>query len=135
MRGRRAILVIANPALPPYTLHDGPIAGRAIAIAAYQLEVLEPEPVTILLEPDLAARFAFVAVAVAPPGGAEKHFSLAAGEPRVWRCFRASVFEPLRWRYRIDYVAYSPNGTTLPLQSTTWADAEGSELLVRPPAP
>ena len=91
--------------------------------------------VTILLEPDVAARFAFVAVAVAPPGGAEKYFSLTPGEPRVWRCFRTSVFEPLRWRYRIDYVAYGPNSTTLPLQSTAWADAEAGELLVRPPAP
>jgi hypothetical protein len=118
---------------PPVTLFDGPVAEHEIRIAAYQLEVLDPDRVTIVLAPEAAEQLAFAAVAVAPLAGDSKYYTLAPDTSKVWNFYRSSVFEPIRFRYRIDYVAYDEAHHTLPLASTDWQIAEGPALTVRPP--
>ncbi|HSF43246.1 MAG TPA: hypothetical protein VLT87_25825 [Thermoanaerobaculia bacterium] len=119
--------------LPPCLLREGPLAGRELKVSAYQLEVLEPDRITIELDPEAAPRFAYVAVTVAPLGGEPRMHTLNPGEPWVWSFFRSSVFDPIRFRYRLDYVAFGADHATRPLASTDWSVAEGSALLVRPP--
>lgn len=119
--------------LPPFLLREGPLAGREVRIAAYQLEVLEPDRITLRLDPEAAPRFAYVAVTVAPLAGEPRMYTLPPSETRVWSLFRSSVFDPIRFRYRIDYAALGDDGRPRPLATTDWTVTEGTELLVRPP--
>ncbi len=122
---------------PPYTLFDGPLPSREVKIAAYQLEVLEPDRITISLDPETAPHFAYVAVSLAPITAAEtdegKLYTLSPDKPRTWTIFRNSVFDSIRFRYRITYVAFDDSRHTLPMTSTIWSVAEGTLLTVRPP--
>lgn len=118
--------------LPPYRVYSGRVLNRQIRVAAYQLEVLDPDPVTIQLDPTVAARFALVNVTVASLDGAERTYGLTAEQPVVWYCFRESVFAPLCYRYRLAYVALDEQGQTLPLVTTAWTTTQASSLVIRP---
>ena len=133
LRGRATALAQADPATA-CVVRDGTILGRRVRITADELEVLEPDRVSIELDPEVTEFFALVLVHIAPLDGDEKYFSLTPGEQKLWNLFRGSVFEPVRFRYRLDYVAYDSEGHTLPLATTDWTIAEGTSLLVRPPA-
>jgi hypothetical protein len=122
-----------DPAMPTHRLRDGPVADRQVRITAAELEVLAPETVTISLHPEWVGRFGYVGVALQPPAGTERYRTLAFDEPVTVPMFRASVFEPLRYRYRVDYVALDAGGDPLPLTSTDWRDAEGTALVLDPP--
>lgn len=120
----------------PLALFAGPLADRALRLAAWQLEVLAPERVAIVLPAETAARFPYVAVTVSAGEGApEAVHTLDAGTPWTWSFFRASVFAPVRFRYRLDYVALDGDGRPLPIARTAWTDAAGTALTVAPPIP
>lgn len=122
----------------PLELFSGAVLNRAVKVAAYQLEVFEPDRVSVSLDSELAASFAYVAVTIRASGAREmnegKFLPLDAGQPRVWSRFRSSIFEPPRFEYCIHYVAMDSSGKTLPMASTDWISGEGSSLIVRPPA-
>lgn len=121
----------------PYVLLDSDVENREVRIAAYQLEMLRPDRITITLDVDSAPHFAYVGVYMAPitvPDSDEgKLYSLTGEEVRTWPLFRESVFDPIRFKYRITYVAYDKDGKTLPITTTGWMTADSSTLVVRPP--
>jgi hypothetical protein len=132
----RALVVACAPgtsALPPYTVRDGPLVGRQVKIAAHELEVLGPDLVTVTLAEASVPLFAYVGVAVVSPSGRERYQTLEPGRPWLLPVLRASVYEPVRFSYRIDYVAFDADGAPRPLASTGWLSAEGTSLVVRPP--
>lgn len=104
-------------------LHDGALVGREVAIYAYQLEVLEPDEVTVTLDTEASERYPFVAFEIT----AEEHASagtlrtLRPGQSCTWRILRRSIFEPLSYRYRLHVVARNEDGDTLPMVVTEWA--------------
>ena len=120
-----------------YSLLNGPLIDRRVEIYAYQMEPQEPDYVTLLLDAETASHFAYVGVSLAPTTAPEsdegKLYTLHPDEPRKWPFFRPSVFAPLRFRYRITYVAYDASGNTLPMTATDWSVMEGTLLNVRPP--
>lgn len=122
-----------NPEPQPYTLPQNRVANRQVRIAAYQLEVLDPDRIILQLDPILVSRFALVQVTVAPLSGEGHTYRLEADHPVVWNFFRSSVFEELSYRYRLDYVAIDAQGHTLPMASTDWATAQGTTLVIQPP--
>ncbi len=121
---------------PAYNLVDGEIGDRILKIAAYQLEVLDPDVITLTLDPEVAPHFAYVAVSITKPTATDsgKRRELKLNQPQVYKLLgRSSVFEPVRFRYQIHYVAYNSEDNTLPIVSTDWAIAEGTTLMIRPP--
>jgi hypothetical protein len=50
----------------------------------------------------------------------------------VWNFFRNSVFEAVRYRYQLEYVAVDANGQTLPAVTTDWIETGETALTVRP---
>lgn len=122
-----------DPALAAHRLRDGPVVDRQVMITAAEVEVLAPEAVTISLHPGWAGRFGYAGVLLRSPDGTERYRTLELGQPATVHLFRASVFEPLRYHFRVDYVAFDADGGPLPLASTGWRDAEGPALVVDPP--
>ncbi len=122
----------------PYTLQDGLVPDHELRIPAAQLDVVAPNQIALSLAPTAAAVFPFVAVALVPLSAAATDegtlFTLTAGETRVWSLWRQSVFEPIRFRYRVSYVARDRAGQTLPLVTTDWLIGDGSTLIVDPAA-
>lgn len=120
---------------PPLALAERPLSDRVARVAAAELEVIEPDTVTISVAADCPP-CAYLGVELASadgPAPAEgKRLTLEPGVPRTWRVFRASVFAPPRFRYRLHYVALDAEGRTLPLASTEWREGEGQALVVRP---
>ena len=131
----------ANPpdgvTLPPFALVDSDVENREVKVAAYQLEMLQPDRITISLDSEIAPKFAYVGVYMAPTTAPDsddgKLYSLAVEETRTWPLFRSSVFDPIRFKYRITYVAYGNDGKPLPISTTDWTIADGLSLVVRPP--
>lgn len=131
---------IAHPlkgvSAPAYCLMDGEISDRLLKIAAYQLEVLDPDVITLTLDPEVAPHVAYVAVSVTKPTATDigKRRELKPNQPQVFKLLgRDSVFEPIRFRYQIHYVTYDSEGNTRPIVSTDWAIAEGNSLMIRLP--
>ncbi|MEM8806322.1 MAG: hypothetical protein AAGF01_09885 [Cyanobacteria bacterium P01_G01_bin.38] len=119
-----------------YIVMAGDVLNREVHIAAYQLEVLAPDYIT-LQSAAPADQFAFVAVAVAPlsaPAEDEgRLYSLPPGESRRWPLFRTHVFEALQFRYQIHYVAYDAAGQSQPMATTEWVMSTETSLWVSPP--
>lgn len=115
--------------------HD--VVNRAVHVAAYQLEALGPDYVSVqsLMR---AEQFAYVAVAIAPadaPTDAEGTlYSLPLDSHEMRRCpiFRSSVFDPPWYRYQIHYVAYDDAGETLPIATTNWQTEIAAALVIAP---
>jgi hypothetical protein len=123
---------LADPQAPPYVLRCDRVVERRIRIAGYQLEVLDPQRIEIELDPQTHGRFALIQVTLASPSGDEQTFTLKPGQPVAWSFFPSSVFAPLTYRYRLDYVAIDGQGQTLPMTSADWTVAQDSHLVVRP---
>jgi hypothetical protein len=109
-------------------LRSGPVIDRLVRIAASDLEVLDPDRITIQLDDDAAQVFAHVEIDLASASGQERSYVLHAGQPVVWNVFRNSIFEAVQYRYRLRTVSLTPDGTTLPEKSTDWIT--GQELTV-----
>jgi hypothetical protein len=95
---------IAHPlkgvSAPAYCLMDGEISDRLLKIAAYQLEVLDPDVITLTLDPEVAPHVAYVAVSVTKPTATDigKRRELKPNQPQVFKLLgRDSVFEPIRF--------------------------------------
>ena len=69
-------------------------------------------------------------MAVAPLAGEGRLTALAPDAPKVWNFYRSSVFEPIRFRYRIDYVAYDAGASYAAAGLTDWQIAEGPALTI-----
>lgn len=119
--------------LPTVNLQQGILVNRRVHIAAFQMEVLDPDRITLTLDPTIANRFALVAITVAPLTGEGRKFTLLANQPVTWSHFRESIFSPLRYRYCLDYVSIDQQGNTTPIASTEWMEADELCLQVRPP--
>lgn len=121
---------------PAHSLMDGEISDRSLKIAAYQLEVLDPDVITLTLDPEVAPHVAYVAVSVTKPTATDigKRHELKPNQPQTFKLLgRNSVFDSIQFRYQIHYVCYDSEGNTLPIVSTDWAIAEGTTLIIRPP--
>jgi hypothetical protein len=117
-----------------YTVCCGHVVDRDVRVAEYQLEVLNPDVVSVQLDPQIAGRFALVQVTVAPFSGDGRTYTLRPGEPVIWNLFRNNVFETLRYRYRLDYMALDAEGRSLPMVGTDWtAVQDTTTLIIRPP--
>jgi hypothetical protein len=123
---------LADPQTPPHVLRCDQVVERRVRIAGYQLEVLDPERITIELDPQVSGRFAMVQVTLASSSADEQTFDLKAGQPVTWSFFRNSVFEPVLYRYRLAYVPMDKQGRTLPMISADWSQARESHLVLRP---
>ncbi len=123
---------IGAPDLPPYPLYVGCLNNRHLRIAAYQLEVLDPDLITIRLEPSVAAHFAWIRITFAAPNQTERAYILQPNQPIVWNFFRNSVFDPIAYRYRLDTIALDEQGHTLPMHSSDWISCQDRMLLVSP---
>jgi len=122
-----------DPEPQPYTVRDGPVVDRRVSLGAWEIEALEPDSVTIRLDPQVANRYALITVTVAPLDAEGRTFNLGADAVVARMFFRSSVFSPLRYRYSLSYVAIDPRAQTRPLASTGWIVAEAPDLTVRPP--
>jgi hypothetical protein len=127
------LTVTARQGTATCVLHEGP-ADAVLTIRAEMLEVLAPDAVTIVLDPDCIARTAFAAITLSDPSGRKRSFTLDADEGVVWPCWRASVFEPVSFRYQLQYVARRSDGSTAPLAIGAWQDGQGTRLAVAPPS-
>ena len=123
---------LADPQLPPHVLRCDKVVNRLVRIAGYQLEVLDPEIISIELETQVSGQFALVQVTLLSPSGGQQTFGLKPGQPVIWSFFRNSVFEPVVYRYRLDFVPLDEHGQTLPMVSGDWMEACQSRLIVRP---
>ena len=123
---------LADPQLPPHVLRCDQVAERRVRIAGYQLEVLDPERITIELDPHVGSQFALVQVTLASPSGDQRTYSLKPGQPVLWSFFRNSVFDSVVYRYRLDCVPIDSQGHTLPQISGDWMEARQTRLFVRP---
>jgi len=142
-----AALMLRCVALPradapaePQVLWDAALAGRTLRIMAAQLELWEPDLITLQLDAESARRCAYISVNIAsaerPPSEREEStvYWLTPGEPRVVPLLRSSVFEPLAFRYRLHYVPRDADGATRSMVSTDWLSARGAALTVKLPA-
>lgn len=123
----------SEAALPTYTVYTGSIVERKVRVAAYQLEVLDPDPITVQLDPTGAEQFALMDLTIAPLDAAGRTYSLQPSQPVIWHFFRNSVFARPCYRYRLSYVMFDAQGNTLPLATTEWLTSEETALVVRPP--
>ena len=117
---------------PPLVIRDGPVVGRRVGIDLTDVEVLAPDLVTITLDPVAAGDFAVVAITLEPPQGPIAMLTLEPAVPAHWAVRRSSVFAPVRFRYQLSLVPYDEDHHTLPLITTDWVDAEGTDLTVAP---
>jgi hypothetical protein len=154
LRPGRAGAVLAFPAAePPLVLEatavrvgdqDGPLiplparslsAGLAqagLTIQAADLEDLHPTEILVELD-DPAGRTAYAAVALLDRTGRGRTYTLEPGTLVTWPCHRQTVLDPLRYEWRLLWVARRADGTTDPLRSTPWAEADATRLTI--PAP
>ncbi len=121
-----------NNSLSTFTVYEGPLIARQIKLAAYQLEVLEPDRIEVWLKREIETQYAFVGIQIAPLTTEGHYYHLEVGKRYYWNIYRISVFEPLRYRYRIDYITYNSAGQTTPLVSTDWLTGTEPILIVDP---
>jgi hypothetical protein len=122
-----------SPEVSSVRLRQDKILNRRARIDAYELEVLDPERITLALDPNIANRFALVQITVAPLVGEGRRFILRLDEPITWNFFRQSIFSPVRYRYCLDYIAIDAQGHSAPIASTGWFETDETNLVVRPP--
>jgi hypothetical protein len=129
------IRCIAKSSNTSYILIDRTTTERNLRIAAYQLEIFDPDEITLTLDPESDSQFHYVAISLAQSSSTStQRRELTSSQPLVWKLFgRRSVFDPVRFRYQIHYVAYDDDRNTLPIASTEWVIAEGNALTIRPP--
>jgi hypothetical protein len=129
------IQCIAKSSNTSYILIDKTTTERNLRIAAYQLEIFDPDEITLTLDPESDSQFHYVAISLAQTSSTStQRRELTSSQPLVWKLFgRRSVFDPVRFRYQIHYVAYDDDRNTLPIASTEWVIAEGNALTIRPP--
>ncbi len=99
-------------------------AGGTVTVPAHAVEVLDPDPVTVTL--DAATTAPWVALTVVDGAGHTRTRTLDPGVPVPWPCWRASVFDPLHHRHRVQHVPH-PGG---PLLTGAWTDATGPHLTI-----
>jgi len=105
---------------PPVLLRSELVVDRTVRVAGSHLEVLDPDRITIQLDDTAAQEFAHVEIDLAGPPGQARTFTLHAGQPVIWNVFRASIFDPVQYRYRLRTVSLTADGKTLPEKSTDW---------------
>jgi hypothetical protein len=127
--------VAPDSATPAARLWAEPVAGRRVAVYEPQLNALLAQVVTVTLDPAAAAGFAYVAVTLDAAAGGTTTRTIQPDAPISVSIRRASLFEPARFRYRLDLVPIDDDGQTLPLYSTDWTDAEGTSLVLSPVRP
>ena len=91
--------------------------------------MLDPDRITIQLDDTAAQEFAHVEIDLAGPSGQARTFTLHAGQPVIWNVFRASIFDPVQYRYRLRTVSLTADGKTLPEKSTDWI--VGNDLTIQ----
>ena len=121
-----------NPEAPPVLLRCGRVESRSVHIAEFQVEVLDADRISVQLDPLVADRLVLVRVTLAPLVGDGASFTLSAGQPVLWNFFRDGIFDPIAYRYQVDYVAIDGQGRTLPMVSTGWSEAHGTSLVISP---
>jgi hypothetical protein len=114
-------------------VYAGRVNGRQVRIAEYQLRVLDPDQITVRLDPQAAGKFAFVQVLLASLTGSGRAFELKPDQLVTWNLFRNSIFEEMKYRYRLDYVPINDKGHTLPMVSTDWQESNLASLTILPP--
>jgi len=121
---------------PSIGLADAPVVDRAMFIAAYQLEPLGPDRISIALDPAAAEQVAFATIELVrdpAPTASGRRLPLEPGRPQSWFCQRASLFEPISFRYRLSYALFDQAGGALPIVTTDWVVGSGNTLVVSPP--
>lgn len=117
----RVLVSAAPPAIAaPLLLRSDLVVDRTVRIAGSYLEVLDPDRITIQLDDTAVQAFAHVEIDLAGSPGQERTFTLHAGQPLVWNVFRASIFDPIQYRYRLRTVSVTTDGKTLPEKATGW---------------
>jgi hypothetical protein len=122
-----------NPEPPPCSMGDGQIQDRRVSLQGWQLEALDPDRITVRMDPAAAPRFALLNVTLATMTEEGNTFPLGADSPVYWNLFRDSVFDPISYRYRLSYVLVDANGQTQPLASSDWIAEHETELVVGVP--
>jgi hypothetical protein len=125
----------AAAALPAVTLHDGPVRAPSLALRAELLEVLDPDAISVALDPATEPHVAYAAVTLEDATGRSDARSLDFAAKAIWPCWRASRFEPLLYRFCVRHVPRLPDGATLPLVVGEWQEGRTSDLIIAPPAP
>jgi hypothetical protein len=122
-----------GPLLPlPGRPLSAAVTEAGLTIQAADLEDLQPTEILVELD-DPAGRTAYAAVALLDRTGRSRTYTLEPGTPVTWPCHRPTVLDPLRYSWRLHWVARRADGTTDPLRSTDWAEADAARLTI--PAP
>ncbi|MCB0000455.1 MAG: hypothetical protein KDE56_32035, partial [Anaerolineales bacterium] len=97
-------------------------------ITTYDLEPQQPDTITIQRGTD---SHAFMGIELAKLDDDNTVFyTLEPDQPRTWSFFRRTLFQPVRYRYRLHTVPTDPNGNTLPLVLGEWVESEEINLMV-----
>jgi len=111
-----------------------------LQIPAHRLEVLEPDTIRARLSPGARTGVMFGAVAfkyASDPETSEgqlRTFSLTEEEPTVvWKAWRRSVFEPVQYLHRSQFVLTDESGRSLPMWFGDWIAASEHELVIELP--
>jgi len=130
LRARVVAHAPGTPEPPPYTIGDGPIADRRVAVTAWQLEVLDPDRITVRVDPAAAPRFAMLNITLAAMGEEGRAQPLTVDAPITWSLFRNSVFDQITYRYRLNYILLDANGQARPIATTDWVTSHETNLVV-----
>ncbi len=109
----------------PLTIRDELLTGREVSIHAFQLEVMEPDEITVFLDEQAGERYPFVAFELTPDEDSDEGVlrSLDPGRTYSWRLHRDGIFSPLLYRYRLHVVERNGAGGTKPMVITPWFEA------------
>jgi hypothetical protein len=121
--------------LAPVLLRSGLVVDRRVAVTGADVEVSEPDLLTVRLAETAALRFAYVEITLEPGAGRAQTRTIDPGSSEVFALRRASIFAPFRYRYRLDLVPYDDNHQTEPMVTTDWTEVDGPELLLDPVVP
>ena len=102
--------------------------AKPVTITTYDLEPKQPDIITIQRGTD---NHAFLGIELAKLDDDNTVFyTLEPNQPRTWSFFRRTLFQPVRYRYRLHTVPTDSDGNTLPLVVGEWVESEEINLMV-----
>ena len=127
-----AIALTNHPTDAIFCLYVGDGSGRdakfcvstvtPTTITTYDLEPQQPDTITIQRGTD---SHAFMGIELAKLDDDNIVFyTLEPKQPRTWSFFRRTLFQPVRYRYRLHTVPTDSDGNTLPLVVGEWVESE-----------
>jgi hypothetical protein len=116
-------------------LHEGPLPDGHLYLAQHRLEVLDPDPVVLRASPDTAARVGYLGVRLQAPDGPAHLFVIPPDGEVTWQCWRRSVFDPVHFRYQVEYTLHTSDGHETGLNVTDWTDYDRTTLEIEVPQP